>query len=587
MKRAAVLIGVDKTGKLPKLKDAARGARLMETWCRQQGIATTVITDEAGRVSLDQIKQAIFPLADAGNIGQLLVYFAGHGVSLQRQEYWLLSDAPTDTQAAVNVATSAAFAATCGIGHVVLVSDACRTAPEGIQAQSVRGGEIFPNAELDAKPVDQFFACQLGKPSAEVKDPAVTTAEFKALYTNELVPALSGQRSQVVQWEGPAADKRGYVHLRPLRDFLSAAVAQKIANLNLQTRLIQVPVATISSDPPAWISQVTQPADALLGAGTSSPPAAVVTPEAMTAELLSGTMAGETRPLVRGGPRGPRRGPGDALPMNDMVRESRRLAEPFGPAAHESQCGFKLRGGVVADFFAANVKVEFAGGLAHGQDLRVWSSAAPAPNVLLVLKNGDGVLLPAIRDFIGALTFDDDGELVDVAYEPSANSARWGDYAQRAQEIRSLRAIASAASARGSFTLEGPQALEIARRMQVAKGIDPSLAVYAAYAYHDLQRRDLLRQMTDFMAGDLDAPFFDLALLARKLDKTTLRRGAPLLMGAFPLMSQGWALLRAFQVRLPPTLASLEECRRPSLWTVFDAEGVQRIREAFTQGELQ
>ena len=36
MKRVAVLIGVDKTGDLPILRDAARGARLMETWARSR-----------------------------------------------------------------------------------------------------------------------------------------------------------------------------------------------------------------------------------------------------------------------------------------------------------------------------------------------------------------------------------------------------------------------------------------------------------------------------------------------------------------------------------------------------------------------
>lgn len=591
MKRAAILIGVDKTGKLPKLKDAARGARRMEAWCTQQGIATIVITDESGRVSLDQIKQAIFPLVEAGNIGQLLVYFAGHGVSLQRQEYWLLTDAPTDTQAAVNVANSAALAATCGIGHVVLISDACRTAPEGIQAQSVKGGEIFPNLENNSNPIDQFFACQLGKPSAEVKDPTVTAAEFRALYTSELVPALMGRRPQLVQWDAAAPERRGYVRLRPLRDFLSAAVADRIAGMNLETKLIQVPVATISSDPPAWISALSEEAAGGPGLGIAGPsPLAnappTATPETIVAELLRTAMASDSS-LLAAHPT--RRGatPAEAAPpAGELVRASRMIAEPFGPTHHETQCGFKLRGSAVTEFFAANARVEFASGLGRGEDLRVINPKAPAANVLLVLEGGSSVLLPAIPDFLCALTFDD-GELIDVAYEPSANSWRWSDYEGRAQEIRALRAIASSATARGAFRLEGTDALAIARRMQVAKGIDPSLAVYAAYAYHDLQRRDLLREMAGHMRADLGAPLFDLALLARLLDRKDLRRGEPAPIGAVPLVAQGWTLLRAFGVKLPPVLAALEDRRLSSLWTMFDAQGAQHIREAFTRGEMQ
>src|SRR6516162_5267838 len=131
MKRAAVIIGIDKTGDLPKLNDAARGAQLMEKWAREQGMDSVyVLTDTEKPVDASAIKNAIKKLVDAANIGQLVVYFAGHGVNRQRHEYWLLSDAPDDPNAAVNVAGSVGLAATCGIPHIVLISDACRTAAE-------------------------------------------------------------------------------------------------------------------------------------------------------------------------------------------------------------------------------------------------------------------------------------------------------------------------------------------------------------------------------------------------------------------------------------------------------------------------
>jgi hypothetical protein len=205
--------------------------------------------------------------------------------------------------------------------------------------------------------------------------------------------------------------------------------------------------------------------------------------------------------------------------------------------------------------------------------------------VLLVLDGGAGVLLPAIPEFLCALSFDDD-ELVDVAYEPSDNTWRWGEFNHRSAELRSLRAIASSAMARGSFKLEGDDALAIARRMQLAKGVDPSLAVYAAYAYHDLQRRDLLRQMASYMQGDLGAALFDVALLARSLDKRKPGSDVPVL-GAVPLLSQGWPLLRAFDVKMPAESAALEGMRLPSLWTMFDATGVQHIRNAFSNGSIR
>jgi hypothetical protein len=206
--------------------------------------------------------------------------------------------------------------------------------------------------------------------------------------------------------------------------------------------------------------------------------------------------------------------------------------------------------------------------------------------VLLVLDSGAGVLLPAIPEFLCALTLDE-RELIDVAYEPSDNTWRWGDFQRRAAEIRALRAIASSSMARGAFKLEGKDALAIARRMQLSKGVDPSLGLYAAYAYHDLQRRNLIRKMARYMRDDLGAALFDVALLARALDKRKVGRDAPPVIGAVPLMAQGWVLLRAFEVALPPVLARLEGHRLSSLWTMFDETGVRLIRSALANGELK
>ena len=205
--------------------------------------------------------------------------------------------------------------------------------------------------------------------------------------------------------------------------------------------------------------------------------------------------------------------------------------------------------------------------------------------MLLVLESGAGVLLPAIPDFLCALTFDE-GELVDVAYEPRTTLALERISATRAG-VRALRGIASSAMARGAFKLEGEDALAIVRRMRLAKGVDPSLALYAAYAYHDMQRRDLIREMANYMGEDLRAVLFNVALLARALDKRKINFDTMPLLGAVPLMAQGWVLLRAFEVGLPPALAPLEDQRLSSLWTMFNEKGVEIIRRAFADGGLR
>jgi hypothetical protein len=581
MKRAAVIIGVNKAGDLPKLKDAARGARLMEQWARRQGMEPIhVFTDIDAPVEHMAIWNAIKTLVDAANVSQLVVYFAGHGVNRQRHEYWLLSGAPDNSNEAVNVAGSVALAATCGIPHIVFISDACRTAAEGIRAQSITGCEIFPIREGTDAPVDQLFACQLGQPSHELKDPTITSGEFRALYTQELVPALLGRRPQVVEWTAPGADRVGFVHLRPLRDFLASAIAARLNGSQLQTKLIQVPTAQISSDPPAWISRVVEE-DASLGLSLPGAGGPILPPEsAATAasSLLRSALAQGSVKLQQVLDQG--RASGVAA-VSQIVKATDLIARPFGHMHHETQCGFKIRGGRIVEMHARNARPEFA----LADDIRVDGVTRPGASVLLVLDNGASFLLPAIPEFLATLTMKD-GELIDVAYEPSENTWRWPMYRDAAKEIRALRAVTAASMVQGVFKVEGDDALLIAKRMQYAKGLDPSLAIYAAHAYHDLQRTELIRQMMDYLSADLGAPLFDVALLARALDKKTVSATSNLI-SAVPLLSQGWAFLSAYQVSLPPTLQRLQERLLPSLWTMLDPQGTELARSALNSGEIK
>jgi hypothetical protein len=110
MTRAAVLIGVEKTGGLPTLRAVRSGVGEMRCWAAAQpgmGDRITVLHDGDGsRVTVGDITHAIRAYIDLGTVEQMVVYFAGHGVNVKFREYWLLSDAPDDPHAAVNVAGS-------------------------------------------------------------------------------------------------------------------------------------------------------------------------------------------------------------------------------------------------------------------------------------------------------------------------------------------------------------------------------------------------------------------------------------------------------------------------------------------------
>jgi hypothetical protein len=607
MRRAAVLIGVNHTGGgLPVLHDAAKSARRMERWALDQGFKrgdVALITDEHGRsVSVDGVSKAIRRFNELGSIEQLIVFFAGHGVNLFRSERWLLSDAPADANAAVNVSGSADLARWGGIPHVVMISDACRTAAAGIQAQGMTGSTIFPNeeiAELEL-PVDQFFACRLGRPSYEIPDAKTTAREYKAIYTAALIAALKGADRAVL-------DPDGYVRPRPLRDFLRLELARRLRDLSSAAQLVQVPDAHIASDEHAWISHITSggPSPTAAARGGGGGPSSA--PKALRLKRKGAARQGEAQspeashaplPIVIGATFNAMLSPilaGSMDRFDDLVSAKReddepRLADlaiavestasPFGPTRYEALSGIKVRGaritGVVAEQGAAEQV---------SNDLVRFNPSGRAGTVLVELDRGTGLAIPTIPEFIAAVTVDE-GEVVDVAYEPSEGTSRWEEFDQRAREVRALRAVAASASREGAFELEGADALEVAKRMQYAKGVDPALAIYAAYAYADIGRRDLIREMYTFMSEDLGAVLFDVALLAREPDGRS-RVGTTETFGFAPLLAQGWALPSS-RLALPPLLAGLERHVLPgSLWTLYDEAGVDRIRQAIAAGQVR
>ncbi len=660
MQRAAILIGVSRTGGLQKLQAVETGVTAMEKWARAQGMDVTVLTDKNAPVDPQQIKRAIKTHVDAANLDQLLIYFAGHGVNIRYGEYWLLSDAPGDTQAAVNVEGSVVLARQCGIPHVVLMSDACRTAADGIQAQNVTGSEIFPNTGGNGveRPVDLFFACSLGKPALEIRDAAATAKAFKALYTDELFAALAGERAALLESTQVGGQECRIVRPRPLKRHLTTALVQLLANANVPVGTNQTPDARITSDDDVWLARhgaapapvaaapppaapeshppppppAAPPAPRSApgtrgggrGAMTRPPPAPAPAPAGAAAAappppppeessnlfnvsrtLLRDAFAGRALPQVPsvapavGGPAPagagrtrsaqPSAPRAAARPTHDpaeaalLVNSYARGAVDFGPKHFETQCGFKLRGAKVATVYSTSSAPKILD--ADDTIVRIENLNGPAANVVLTLTNGTGVVIPAIREFVTALTFEG-GELEDVSYEPSDNSWRWQEMQARANELRQLRALIASSAKLGVFRLEREDAPELARRMQYAKGIDPTMALYAAYAYHDQQKRQRIEEMQSYLRGDLSLRFFDIALLARGL--VDRQAGADRdVFPFFPLLSQGWALLSANRVKLPSKLTGLERHLVPSLWTQFDARGIEMIRAAMQAQEVR
>jgi hypothetical protein len=588
-KRGAVIIAVRKTGQLPELQTVYECASQMSKWAQDQGFPrklVKVISDEKKPVHAHHIRSAVNALIKEDGLTQLIVYFAGHGV-VNGGELWLLSDAPEDTNDAVNLEGSILLARYSGIPHVVFISDACRTAAEGIQGTRVKGEDIFPNKPPSPEqPVDVFFACGLGSPSNEIKDPKISAGVYSSVYTKALLLGLQGKRKDLIEESENGNTIVGLLRPKPLGDYLVTRLKEVLKDIKTEEGpLIQVPHARLTSQGEKWMARFVESRALRMTRGNlhlrtpSIEPAvnAQSLAENAVRSVLSGRLEAATNEIET-------TMEDDVYGVSLLKESVKRSQKAFGPAHFETNCGFKVRGN---RFVAAEVP----GGLSYTlwtdsrEALRLETPPMYATSVLLTFDTGVGLVLPAIPGFIGAIEFEK-SELISVSYEPSDRSDRWWGYQGRLNEFRALRGLITASARLGALTVSSGDAPQLARQMQMAKNADPYMAVYAAYTYHQLGLSPLLQEMYEYQSSDLRFRFFDLALLRGALFGKNVSHEAEL-YPCFPMLSQGWTLLSAYRVKLPEEIVKLGDHLVPSIWTLLDTSGIDIAKTAIKSGVLR
>jgi hypothetical protein len=148
--RCAVVIGVDNPGgtDLAPLTSAASGAEEVATWLHQEGYDVKLYTDQNGtKVLPADINAGITAFVDSQTYELMVLYFSGRGYFKNLTDYWVLTGAPADPNAAIVLFDTAERAKSSGFMNIVIVSDACRSKPTGL-ATDIRGSAIFPNRDV-------------------------------------------------------------------------------------------------------------------------------------------------------------------------------------------------------------------------------------------------------------------------------------------------------------------------------------------------------------------------------------------------------------------------------------------------------
>jgi hypothetical protein len=569
--RAAVVIGVNKTGSLPVLRAAASGAKSVAEWLTGEGFDVTLIVDDAGPVAVGTIKQAVTGLVRRGTLTQLVIYFSGHGMSLGYTEYWLLSGAPEDIGEAVSVAECYELAHKSGIPNVILISDACRSIPD-FRTSLVRGSFIFPNPVVPPgsrqSAVDRFLATEPGAPSFEVN---LAANNYSGIYTSTFLDAFKNPQQEMVR----NIDGKSVIPNIMLQEFLLKEVPLRLGNVDLQHT--QYPDSRIESRDQNYIGRALAPA---VAATISDAPTKVTTLD-IANHQLSAVGVGKLSSLRNFSPQVIAQAASDS----GFQAVQKSILEASRPDSFDAQTGFAVNGvrvrlALAAGEAAAEIAIS-GGGPGEPALVKISQNRDRPVTVGLMFEDGSGTVVAALPGFIGTLTVDD-GRVMSVTYLPSRNSYRLGEYGGDRKRLDELRALVATAAKFGAFRIEGASGdrAEAARRLadqiRVLKGIDPTLGIYAAYAYADANLTEQVRSVESFMRSDLQVDLFDVALLANVLSGRRIE-GPGNVVPFCPMLSQGWQLLRVKEVSLSEQIERARSDLRQALWTTFGPRGMDLI----------
>jgi hypothetical protein len=207
----------------------------------------------------------------------------------------------------------------------------------------------------------------------------------------------------------------------------------------------------------------------------------------------------------------------------------------------------------------------------------------PPPSVAVGFGGG-GTIVTCLPEFVTSIIVDA-GQVVNVSFIPARNGALWSTYQFQAEKVNRLRAQVATAARFGQLNIDPDDASEFAHTIRKLKAFDPTLGLYAAYAYGEIGALEDILSVQRYMRRDIGADLYDVAMLASRADPfiAPVKPSKPVAPFC-PMLSQGWSYAAAYGINWHPIIATA--AHRSSLWTTFDPESIDRIKAAITDGEI-
>lgn len=624
--KKVISIGINRATGLMPLQAAVSGAKEFDAWAQSQGYETTLFTDEDNKpVTVSEIFNAIQACVQARTYEQLIVFFAGHGIlKSPGQELWLLSGVKSNPNEAINLTGSVDYARTCSIPYVVFISDACRVLSTDLYL-SGNGSVIFPiEYFMQDCAIDIFYATKPGSPAHEVN---FTESSRKfGIFTECLLDTLKGKfpdllysknnttgfvpmdgfydaglLAQDIQYKGLQPGQGWEVYTPLIFPKLKAMVTDRIGEISIALNQSPDIIVQYQTDQPALARFDDAAGKQLLLAATRQVPL-VANPaeevfELMQNQVTDGTRAAEALPELHSETKSFSAVLSDSglkysvlktkNSGSDLLQNSKMVFNAKGRQSFETETGFTIIGRKVQDVIVTEDRRDIFqdGDVTH---VRIHESVDTL-TALFVFRGGKSVPLAILKGYIGTLVFAKN-KLLTVNYTPSIHNYRYAAYAQEEATINFARAFVASAANEGfdyrrvfvrEFNGDGDLA-GAGNLLRREKAIDPSLGLYAAYAYRQEGKLEEIRSVYNYMAGDNQVVPFDVAMLSGKLDNAGYGV-APFC----PMLSLGWAYRERFEHMLAPEIREASRYLEPDLWTTFSKKGTLILTDSFKNGLLK
>lgn len=576
MEKCAIIIGINDTPNLPYLASPCNYARKIDHWAQSQGFETKLFVDrdQAGqkiRVRIRDIMDETERLL-RGNPAQLLIYFSGHGFELSPgNEIWLLPEYDSWSTEAIDMAKNSHLAIETGADHIIFISDACRTMNKDHRARQVTGSAIIPSLQKKNYHVllDTMHSTWPGEPSIEYKD---ETGQYRSIYSECLLDCLQGQVNEVIREIKNPASAPGFpaVICQDLDNYLKKTVP--IITLE-KTMESQHPGSRITSIEPIYISRFApDPANEVEDPSPDTPvEETAIDDRYKTAKEIK---------LIR-----------DKLKKvqdwkkevtdEDKIQNSIDLIDSINQSLVNEmlptdKTGLIIHGNENPDIFQLWNKSILWDERQESNGIRFISFDNTHPNLpLILISNPTSTgfypvsLLPG---FITSIIFDQD-ELLSIDYLPTRGFRREEAIFHRDRVAKRKAEIVTAAK-NGIF--QGSE--ELGTYIRRYKSLDPTLGLFAAYAYFQSGNFEDVIDVYRYMTNEIEPVLPEVRLLTYLATQQRNDYSLRPVNLVFPMLTQGWSYLSLVEHL---NYKYLQGFLRPGLWTSFNRSGLEQLDNLF------